>query len=193
MDLSADKGCSIQDSLQPPPPAGPSTFSIDFAIPSQPEVDNNFDTLKEVHESAMGTLFPPEPNFDSFLGEGLPVEGFPTPPTSSSQSHSIQELHAKPQFNLVSAESLLKSFRSMIPHFPCILLPADASVQHLAATQPFVLLAILSAASGSRTLQGHSLYDEEFRKVLGLKFVAGGERSIELLQGLLIYCAWYIA
>ncbi|KAM0511033.1 hypothetical protein ACHAPE_010294 [Trichoderma viride] len=79
----------------------------------------------------------------------------------------------------------------MLPHFPCINILPEDTVLTLAASRPFVLLAILAAASGSRTLQGHSLYDEEFRKVLGLKFVAGGERSIELLQGTLIYCAWY--
>ena len=78
----------------------------------------------------------------------------------------------------------------MLAHYPVIVLRPDETVASLAATKPFVLLAILAAASGSRTLQGHSLYDEEFRKVLGLKFVAGGERSISLLQGILIYCAW---
>lgn len=75
-------------------------------------------------------------------------------------------------------------------HLPCIALAEDATVPQLAAKKPFLLLAILAAASGSRTLQGHSLYDAEFRKVLGLKFVAGGERTLELLQGLVIYCAW---
>lgn len=62
----------------------------------------------------------------------------------------------------------------------------------LARDRPFVLLALLAAASGSRTALrgGGSLYDEEFRKILGLKFVAGGERSVELLVGLLIYSAW---
>jgi hypothetical protein len=60
----------------------------------------------------------------------------------------------------------------------------------MAQTRPFVLLAILAATSGLQSLYGHNLYDEEFRKILALKFVAGGERSLELLQGLLIYCAW---
>ncbi|UNI24309.1 hypothetical protein JDV02_010064 [Purpureocillium takamizusanense] len=117
--------------------------------------------------------------------------GLQTPPSSSAHSHSIQDFQGKPSFNLASAETLLESFRSMLSYFPCILLPPDATVSQLAATRPFVLLAILAAASGSRTLQGHSLYDDEFRKVLGLKFVAGGERSLELLQGILIYCGWY--
>ncbi len=78
----------------------------------------------------------------------------------------------------------------MLPMFPCVVLPANATVASLAAERPFVLLAVLSAASASRSLQGHGLYDEEFRKILGLKFVAGGERTLELLQGLLVYCAW---
>ncbi|EKG17482.1 hypothetical protein MPH_05290 [Macrophomina phaseolina MS6] len=50
---------------------------------------------------------------------------------------------------------------------------------------------MLAAASGSRTLNGHGLYDEEFRKMLAVRYVMAGERSLELLQGLIIYCAWY--
>lgn len=119
--------------------------------------------------------------------------------TSSSSGHShsphatisMSTVGLKPQFNLDLAASLLTSFRRMLPHFPCIVLPDDATVPSLAKSRPFVLLAILSVASGAASLQGHTLYDEEFRKVLGLKFVAGGERSLELLQGLLIYTAWY--
>lgn len=62
----------------------------------------------------------------------------------------------------------------------------------MARSAPFVLLAILAVSSYASSPQGHSLYDEEFRKVLGLKFVTASERSLEMLQGLLIYCAWYV-
>ncbi|KAK3335472.1 hypothetical protein B0T19DRAFT_9513 [Cercophora scortea] len=113
----------------------------------------------------------------------------PKPPSRTASTFSIQ-----PQFNLDSATSLLSTFRTdMLAHFPCIVLPPDATVVSLARQRPFVLLAILAAASSSRTLQGHSLYDGEFRKMLALKFVAGGERSLELLQGLVIYVSWYPA
>lgn len=116
----------------------------------------------------------------------------PTPASSeTTKTQSIEDLDGKPQFNLKSAESLLHSFRSMIAQLPCVLVPQTATVPMLAATKPFLLLGILAAASGSKTLQGHSLYDAEFRKVLGLKFVAGGERSLDLLQGLLVYCIWW--
>ncbi|KAI1114722.1 hypothetical protein F5Y14DRAFT_413478 [Nemania sp. NC0429] len=103
----------------------------------------------------------------------------------------MMNLGIKPQFNLDSATKLLASFRDMLPHMPCLLLPEDLNVREFVRQSPFVLLAILAVTSCSSSLQGHSLYDEEFRKVLGLKFVAGGERSLELLQGILIYCSWY--
>ena len=154
-------------------------------MPSKEEADDSFETLRETHGKAMDSLFP-----DSYPSNTTSDSGsFPTPATSSSNFHSLQDF-AKPRFNKSSADQLLESFHSMLPYFPCIVLPANASVSELASSAPFVLLSILTAASASRTLQGHSLYDDEFRKVLALKFVAGGERSIEILQGILIYCAW---
>ncbi|KPM45111.1 hypothetical protein AK830_g1500 [Neonectria ditissima] len=185
-----------QNEPAPPPAPGPSkTFTIDFDVPSLHDADESFDSLRDSHAQLIEAIFPPEPDSDAATFASSPANpgfgggGFPTPP--SSHSHSIQSLHAKPQFNVDSAASLLASFRGMLVHFPCVALRPDETVASLAASRPFVLLAILAAASGSRTLQGHTLYDEEFRKVLGLKFVAGGERSLELLQGMLIYCAWY--
>jgi hypothetical protein len=142
----------------------------------------------------------------------LPVgaSALSTPPSSvslgtgrSKKKGALASLGVRPQFNLDSAEKLLAEFESrMLPHFPAVAPSSikekagevegqeEFSVPMLAQTKPFVLLAILAAASGSRTLQGHSLYDDEFRKVLGLKFVADGERSLELLQGLVVYTAW---
>lgn len=141
----------------------------------------------------------------------LPVgaSALSTPPSSvsfgtvkSKRKGALASLGVRPQFNLDSAEKLLAEFESrMLLHFPAVAPSSlktnddeakeqEFSVPRLAQAKPFVLLAILAAASGSRTLQGHSLYDDEFRKVLGLKFVAGGERSLELLQGLVVYTAW---
>ncbi|KAF4986578.1 hypothetical protein FGRMN_10770 [Fusarium graminum] len=182
---------SAIETHQPPPtpPAPSKTFTIDFEVPTLPDIDESFDSLRDSHAQFVESIFPPGPDTDLSSYEDSPLTGFPTP--SSSHTHSIQSLHAKPQFSLDSAESLLVSFRGMLVHYPCILLKPEETVSSLAATRPFVLLAMLAAASGSRTLQGHTLYDEEFRKVLGLKFVARGERSMELLQGILIYCAWY--
>ncbi|KAL6814333.1 hypothetical protein J3E69DRAFT_347083 [Trichoderma sp. SZMC 28015] len=174
------------------PAAGSSkSFSIDFAIPLKVEVEENFKSLQDAHADFFDSLIAPDTG-SGFSESNATMYSIDSTPTSSTDTADhTSDLHAKPSFNLASAESLLTSFHSMLCHFPCIVLEPDVSVSSLASTQPFVLLAILAAASGSRTIQGNSLYDEEFRKILGLKFVACGDRTVEILQGILIYCAWY--
>jgi hypothetical protein len=113
--------------------------------------------------------------------------------SKAAKSRTLASLRLQPQFNLDSAGKLLETFRKvMLSHFHCVVVKEEDTVASMAKDRPFVLLAVLAAASGSRTLQGHSLYDEEFRKILGLKFVAGGERTMELLQGLVVYIAWWV-
>ncbi|KAI1101216.1 hypothetical protein F4804DRAFT_316697 [Jackrogersella minutella] len=198
---------SLSDPEVPPPTSGPSkTFSIDFTMPADEDLHDTFDDLREKHERFIDNLMPPsEDELDdgaaitspsanqtfSFNDMSMPTPSLTAGSTISASSRPVSSLGIKPQFNLDSAAKLLESFRSMLPYCSCVVLPDDADVRSMARSTPFVLLAILAVTSCSSSLQGHSLYDEEFRKILGLKFVAGGERSLELLQGLIIYCSWY--
>lgn len=186
-------------SRKTPPPSAPSkTFTIDVPLSGGNNTDvepsEAFDALRDAHGAFLDGLVP-EDDLDGDLNArpSSSISGntfsASTPSVTSRSAHGLSSI--QPQFNLDSATSLLDSFRNgMLPYFPVIDLPTDATVQSLAKDKPFVLLAILAAASGGKSIQGHSLYDEEFRKVLGLKFVSGGERSLELLIGLQIYCAW---
>lgn len=159
------------------------------------------DSLRESHAAYLDNLFPPEPSsfaestpFSSFSSSSSPFAWMSSTTTLSEAASSpsaAPDMHARPTFNISSAESLLSTFRAMLAYCPVILLPDGITVRDLAQTRPFVLLAILAAAAGATSLQGHNLYDEEFRKIFALKLVAGGERSLELLQGILIYCLWY--
>ncbi|KAI0130178.1 hypothetical protein BJ170DRAFT_304961 [Xylariales sp. AK1849] len=183
-----------------PPPPGPSqTFSIDFSMPADEEPGTRLDEIREQHERYIDELFPSSAEeeeesstMSSVAGPAFSFSNLNTPGSSvSGHSRPMGSLGIKPQFNLGSAEKLLHTFRAMLLSCPCIVLDEAVDVRSMARDSPFVLLAILASTSCSTSLQGHSLYDEEFRKVLGLKFVTGGERSLELLQGILVYCAWY--
>ncbi|RFU79703.1 hypothetical protein TARUN_2509 [Trichoderma arundinaceum] len=165
----------------------PHTFSIDYFLPARLHAEDGFEILRELHNSTLDSVL----NVEDSIEEVQATSQSASPSSSSTQSRSIYDMWRKPQFNVASAESLLVAFRSMLESLPFMILPEDSAISHVASTKPFVLLAILTVASGSRTAQKHSLYDDEFLKILGLKYVAGGERSIQLLQGLIIYCAWY--
>ncbi|CAN8100193.1 unnamed protein product [Discula destructiva] len=188
-----------------PPPSAPSkTFTIDVPITPGNNIDEDpsaaFELLRETHESIIDQLVPEDEEAgdqSSSLRTDPPSSvtasrTFSTPASldGARSTHSFSSV--QPQFNLDFATSLLVSFQEgMLPYFPVVMLPPQTDVPTMAKERPFVLLAILVAASAGRSLQGHNLYDEEFRKVLGLKVVSNGERSLELLVGLLIYCAWF--
>ncbi|RYP93142.1 hypothetical protein DL770_000716 [Monosporascus sp. CRB-9-2] len=193
------------DAIIRPPPGPSKTFSIDFSMPADEDPADHFDLLREHHERILEDLVP-SPEGEEGDGEGggeiFSLDDLSRTPssmtTASSSARSsrrqvpLGQLGIQPQFNLDSAERLLTTFRdTLLPHCPSVALPDGADVRSLARDMPFVLLAILAVTSCSTSLQGHSLYDEEFRKVLGLKFVTSSERSLEMLQGLLIYCSWY--
>lgn len=165
------------------------TFSIDYFVPARSHYEDGFEALRDLHNSVFEQVFNTEEPIDKVqLGSQSD-----SPSSSSSQSRSISDIwQKKAQFNIASAESLLNAFKSMLEFLPFMVLPTDSTIPNVAASMPFVLLAILTVASGSRTVQKHSLYDDEFLRVLGLKYVSGAERSLQLLQGLLIYCAWYV-
>jgi hypothetical protein len=198
----------VHSEAELPPPPGPSkTFSIDFTMPADEEPSDSLDDLRQRHERFIDDLIPSSSDEEgeddpaallSSPSAGGPVFDFASMPTpaastvSSGATRPMVNLGIKPQFNLDSAEKLLQMFRAMLPSCPCVLLDEGSDVRTMARDSPFVLLAILAATSCTTSLQGHSLYDEEFRKVLGLKFVTGGERTLDLLQGILVYCAWSV-
>lgn len=165
-------------------------------MPAEEEPSGNFDELREQHERYIDDLVPSTDEEDSVMsssaGATFSFGSLPTPSSTASSGgvRPLVNLGIKPQFNLDSAEKLLQTFRRMLSCCPFIVLDDSADVRSMARDSPFILLAVLAATSSSTSLQGYSLYDEEFRKVLGLKFVTGGERTLELLQGILVYCSW---
>ncbi|KGO38225.1 Transcription factor, fungi [Penicillium expansum] len=78
----------------------------------------------------------------------------------------------------------------MTSYFPFFMVPSEATVLTMCKERPFVLVAALAAATSS---------DKKLQKSLGDKFrtcalhtiVVNNERSLDLLNGMLVYLAWY--
>ncbi|KAM3514268.1 hypothetical protein MY11210_002058 [Beauveria gryllotalpidicola] len=188
---TACEACRV-DKIRCLPSDEPGPFETASASAAAAAASSSVDSLRHSHSTYLDNLFPPSPNPPPWPAGSLSELSYSNSASSPSTSSTTTTTTTRPRFNLASAASLLDFFRGMLTYCPVILLPADVTVRDLARTRPFVLLAILAAAAGARSLQGHSLYDDEFRRVFALKLVAGGERSVELLQGILIYCLWQV-
>ena len=88
------------------------------------------------------------------------------------------------------ANQLLQVYLATSQGFPFVYIDQLKSLETLRDDQPFLLLAVLTVSSQrSRALQ--VLLEKEFRETLASKVIIEGELSLDVLQGLMLYLAWY--
>ncbi len=116
-----------------------------------------------------------------------------TPITATSYSwpkfDESQDVIGKGIICYDKAETLLRSYGTHAYNFPFIVLSATASLDSLRREKPFLLLSILTVASSSN-LPLQDLLEAELRQTLSRKVIFDGQKSLDLLQGLLIYLTW---
>ena len=78
----------------------------------------------------------------------------------------------------------------MAPHFPFVVIPDNVDAATLAKTRPFLLKAAVLAAV-NKDVDASLRLEDELVKHLSERMILRGERSLDLLQGLLVYIAWY--
>ena len=150
--------------------------------------EGTLDKLRGFHSSVFDSVLDGVTPDDSAAGQTPLAKAVHNVNTTMPVSESLR----KPQFNVESAAGLLGLFQSRLKSLPFLTIARETTVSELVATRPFLLLAILAVTSGGQSAQKHALYDDEFLKILGLKYISVGERNLELLQGVLVYCVWYV-
>lgn len=85
------------------------------------------------------------------------------------------------------AEDLLQIYRKQSGNFPFVHVPQ--SLASFRQEKPFLMLSVLAMASrNNRKLQ--ELLEHKLREELSQKVIMEGQKSMDLLQGLLVYLAW---
>ena len=92
---------------------------------------------------------------------------------------------------LQDAETRLRLFKTdLASHFPFVIVP-DGSVENLYRLRPVLVMGIIVAAS-FRSLSQQRVLAGNLLEYLSLHVLLRGEKSLDLLQGLLILAAWYV-
>ncbi|RTE72979.1 hypothetical protein BHE90_012598 [Fusarium euwallaceae] len=89
------------------------------------------------------------------------------------------------------AESLISDFKSnWMSRFPFVVIPLEKSAVDIHAQSPFLCLCILGVTMDFLHPLRKRLYNEIMDQITS-KIIRNAERSLDLLQGLLVYAAWY--
>ena len=119
----------------------------------------------------------------SFFGHPI----FPVP--SFTIFDDFQDVISSGLVTPEKAQASLQYFRTTASNSPFVIISPDTSLDHLRRQKPFLLLTILAMAS-LENLKLQKLLDQEIRDTLGRRVFASGEKSLDLLQGILVYLTW---
>lgn len=86
---------------------------------------------------------------------------------------------------------LLNEFAKMTEHFPFVRIPHAYTVSMMARERPFLLLAAATAAASDYP-ELQRTFEVEMKESLSQYLIMGSEKTLDLLQGLLVHIAWSI-
>ncbi|KAK5452023.1 hypothetical protein LTS15_007746 [Exophiala xenobiotica] len=85
---------------------------------------------------------------------------------------------------------ILNAFRKDLgQHFPFVVIPPHMTPDDLKDAKPFLFMTVMTVGC-RHDVERQSALAQKVREVVSHRMIVGGEQSLDILQGLLIYLAW---
>ena len=122
------------------------------------------------------------------------ARGFSCPATSvfiqyMSEGATPEILISRGHLSILDVEHYTELFRQMCSYFPFVIVPCDASVCTLLKDRPLLLHAVLAVATSSEVYL-QKVLEKSFKEIMLNRLVLEAEKSIDLLQSILVCIAW---
>jgi hypothetical protein len=91
----------------------------------------------------------------------------------------------------VATQTFNRFVNEMAPHMPVVVFPRGTTAADIRKSKPTLFLAILSAGSGSNHPEIQRILTKEVMQIYANKIICSGEKTLELVQSLLISTLWY--
>ena len=122
--------------------------------------------------------------------ENIPAAASITARTVGPDGSMLDHAQLKDIMDTSLGNTLLNEYRLMAGCFPFVLISPDIAAQALAKEKPMLFLAICMTACGKiRSLQ--CILEQRYRNDLGIKTIVNAHRSLDCLQSILVYFAWW--
>jgi hypothetical protein len=82
--------------------------------------------------------------------------------------------------------------KKMAPQYPMVVFPTHTTMSDIRRSKPALFLAITAAAIGPLSPDLQVPLWTEFYRMIADRIVVKGEKALELCQGLLVCCIWYL-
>jgi hypothetical protein len=96
---------------------------------------------------------------------------------------------------IIDVETASKAFNRYVhdiaPTLPVVVFPAGTTMASIRQTKPTLFLAIMSISIGAFQPTLVMQLSNEFHRVLADKVIVKGEKSVELIEAVVVSCMWY--
>lgn len=135
--------------------------------------------LEESHEAALSLNYFDNSNMAGpFLHSLFPMMG------------GFSDIISRDIVCLSHAEACVQYFQEQSATFPFVIAPQEWSLEFLRVQRPVLLLAIICMATRSnKGLQRQ--VEAELRETLSKRIIVKCEKSLDIIQAILVYLAWY--
>ncbi|KAK1909680.1 hypothetical protein P3342_007852 [Pyrenophora teres f. teres] len=176
----------------PPSPAAPLSLPSVTTLPSQlPTLETSQQTTTPLPALSQPMSIPSIPRSSALSAPSPQSEN--SSPFWDSMNDTVSCLgRLDPvirSITLVHMQALVDTYHSMVDFFPFVLLPREGRCQDLFQHRPMLTFAVLTVSSYDSVVLQQTL-SQDFRKVVMAKIIKG-EKSLDLLQGLLVFIAWH--
>lgn len=141
-------------------------------------LESKFDSVAQLlSNSAAATGNSPGAAPASISTSGCPITAIftqPLTPAAQSLAYKMFELY----------------YRQMMPLFPFVWISLDESPEKLFRERPMLYMAVMVVAC-QQDVNAQQQLAQSWREELGRRIWAQGEKNLHLLQGVLVYLAWY--
>jgi hypothetical protein len=146
---------------------------------------NNF---KRLHHGAFERLLPYKLSSTGSTSVYSEISG-PTTISRSGLGNIRTDTDPVQRLSLRDIEQYVSRYESLQHRFPFVVLPRQWTIQKMKEEHPFLLIGILSAMTVHETHVNPRLH-AEFLRVLSERTILQGEKSLDILQGILVQVAW---
>ena len=178
-------------------PTPPSDSPASYRMDAQSDITRTSTTTAQSEgQNAVEMLKNREPAFSGGvatknLAGQLDMKFCPTGPSQSVEPYV--DIIERGILDMDTAATMFNHFvANMSPHFPIVSFPLYVKASDVRTARPMVFLAILSAASAAFRPDLQQDLVAELSRQLSERVMFMGEKSLELVQAMLLYTAYYV-
>lgn len=94
--------------------------------------------------------------------------------------------------SMATARQLFETFKhDLFPHYPTMTIPDNVTADQMRKEKPVLFLALIAAAAGKENSDLSAVLDKEILEAYATRSLMHSEKSLELVQSLLISAVWY--